>query len=307
MHFSPWQVGRVVLAIFGLALSLAPGAQAQTSLRYQFKAGQQLPYLMTQKMAMQMNVMGNNVAITMNQDIDIDWKIQSVDATGAAKMTQKFERIRLTMDGPMGKTEYDSNQGKIPEGPIGQALGPLFQAMAGAEFTLTMDSTGKVTNVTIPEKLRDAFKNSQLGVAGGDLFSEDGLKRLIGSSGVIFPKDGVAPGKTWDNKLESKMPFGTLKVENTFTYEGESEQGGRRLAKIAIKPKMEIEPSPNAALTMKIKSQDTKGAALFDTSAGQLVESTINQTTEMELGIAGQNVVQKIEQTVSMKLKDKAK
>src|SRR5262249_53888849 len=148
-------------------------AQAQTTLRYKFKEGEKVAYVMEQKMAIQMNVQGNNVKMNMTQTIDTTWHVQSVDKEGKAKMTQSFDRIRFSMDTPMGKVEHDSKDGKVPGGPIGQAVGPMFQAMAGAEFSLMMDAQGKTSDFELPDKLTQALKNAPGAGGLGNMFSAD--------------------------------------------------------------------------------------------------------------------------------------
>jgi hypothetical protein len=293
-----------------LAMTLLLGgtaAQAQTTLRFKFREGEALKYVLDQKMKMEMKVAGKDVDMDMSQVVDLTWKINSVDNNGTAKMVQKFDRVRFSMNGPMGKVEYDSKDGKQPEGLVGQIIGPMLEAMAGAEFPLTMTTDGKVSDVKVPEKFAEALKNLPAGGAGGDLFSEDGIKRMINQSGIQLPDKAVEKGKSWENKVEMKMPFGKMKVDNVSTYEGPTTRAGKKLEQIAVKPKLTLEPAEDAPFTAKLKSQDAKGTAYFDNEAGRLVESNLTQTMDMELSAGGQNIGQKIEQTITMKLQDSAK
>jgi hypothetical protein len=102
---------RIALALLGLAAwSLtAAVASAQTTLRYKFKEGDSLKYVLEQKMTMNMNVMGNDIEIKMNQNSDMTWSIGSVDDKGNAKITIKFGRQKMSMDAPMGKIDVDTD------------------------------------------------------------------------------------------------------------------------------------------------------------------------------------------------------
>jgi hypothetical protein len=295
------KIGWLVLAVV-VANSTA---QAQTTLRYKFKEGEKLGYVMEQKMDMQMNVQGNNVQMNMTQTIDMTWHVKSVSKDGKAKMGQSFDRIRFTMDTPMGKVEFDSKDGKVPEGPLGQAVAPVFQAMAGAELSLTMDPQGKTSDVEVPEKLADAIKNLPGGGGLGNILSADSLKQMASQSRAALPDGPVTKGKTWVKNVDMKMPFGTMKVENISTYEGSSPRGDTKLEQIAIKPKMTIEPDPNSPVTIKLKEQDGKGTTYFDNNAGRMVETNLKQNMVMALSVMGMDIEQKIEQVVTMKLKDK--
>lgn len=308
MSCSPFRrAGLGLLAVLLVACG-ADRAAAQTTLRYKFKKGEKLNYEMEQKIGMAMSVMGRDVNIDMGQTIDMTWNITDVDADGKAKMTQTITRIRFTMDGPTGKVEYDSKEDKEPEGPVGKIMAPIFKALAGAEIGLSMDPQGKVSDIKVPEKLAKAAKSlPQGGAAGGlgDMLSEDGLKQMMDQSGLRLPKDAVAKGKTWDQQLEIKSSLGKMKVDTVNTYEGSVKRDGKDVERVAMKPKLAIETDENAAVKITLKSQDAKGMAYFDNAAGRLVASNMSQDMEMAVSVAGQDVTQKLKQTVALKLLDR--
>jgi hypothetical protein len=278
----------------------AVSAEDGTTLRYKFKTGDKLHYMVEQKMNMEVAA-GQAAGITMTQTIDISWDIKSVDKDGTAKMTQTFDRMRFDMTAPNVKVEYDSKTGKLPDGPVGQILGPLFQAMTGAEFDVTMDVHGKVLDVKIPEKFTEALKKTPAAAAMGDMFSPEGMKRMITQSGVVLPEGPITKGKSWDQKVDMKMPFGKMDMLNQLTFEGMTQHGNEQVAEIALRPKFTFEADPNSPFKLKVKSQEAKGKAYFDLGAGRLVETTLDQTMEMEAN----NMTQKLEQKVTMKLQDK--
>ncbi len=304
-----------IVSALGIFYVSAP-ARADTTLRYQFKEGETLPYTLEQKMKTDANVGGMNVTMDINQTIDTSWNIKSVDKDGKAKIVMKFDRIRFTMNGPMGKVENDSKDGKQPEGPIGKSIGPIMEAQVRAEFSLTMDAHGQISDVKMPEKLSEAFKKLPGGGSwymgsfglGGDIFSKGGLQHMISEAGLRLPEGPVTKGKSWNKEVTLKVAFGKMKVNNTSTYEGPTTRDGKELQQIALQPKMTIEAdNEKAPFSFKLKSQDVRGTAYFDNKAGHLVETKLTQNTELEFSGMGQTFIQKIEQTVTMKLNDKAK
>lgn len=294
-------VGLLVVAVVALP------AQAQVTLRYQFKEGEKLPYVMDQKMKMTMAVGGQNIEMNMNQTVDMTWNIQSVDKDGKAKMTQRFDRVRFTMEMPTGKIEYDSKDGKEPDDPIGKMIAPVFKAMVGSEFSLSMDARGRMSDVKVPDKLTEALKDIP-GAAGlGDMFSGDAMKRMIDQSAMVLPEGPVTKGKSWEQKVETKTPLGKMKLDTTYTYEGPATKGDKKLEQVALKPKMEIEADAAAPVAIKVKDMDAKGTALFDNAAGRLVETNLTTNMEMEINAGGMNLSQKIEQVMTLKLAEKVK
>jgi hypothetical protein len=280
-------------------------AKAQTTLRYKFKQGESLPYEMDQKMKMGMNVGGQAVDMDISQTINMTWKVESVDKDGKARVTQKFDRFRFVMNGPagIGKVEFDSKENKAPEGPIGTMIGPVLKALASSEFSMTLDSEGKVSDFTMPEKLAESFKNLPGGGGAGQMFTKEGLQQMMAHGAQLLPTEAVTVGKTWHQEVTTKLPTGgTMKIDNRYTYTGPATVDGKKLEKIAIQPKLTMEGDPAGQFKMKTKSQDAKGEIYFDNVSGRIDHTNLTQNMETEISVGGMEMTQKIEQTMSMKL-----
>jgi Family of unknown function (DUF6263) len=292
---------RMLLAAVVFALGAVP-AQAQVTLRYKYKEGEQLQYEMQQKMDMKMKVGGNEFGMKMDQHMDMTWKVVKVDPDGKAQVMHRIDNIRVNMDTPQGKVEYDSATKQQPQGPVGQAIAPIFNAMAGAEFSATMDAQGKMSNVKLPGKLVEAIKDKLAGAPGfGELFSPESLKRMVNQGTLVLPKDAVNKGQTWTEKQEVKMPFGAMHVTNTMTYDGPGGAGG--LQKIGLAPSMAMEADPNAPVKIKMKGSNGKGYAVFDNEAGRLVEVNMSQDMQSEISAGPQDITQSIQTAIVLKLK----
>src|SRR4051794_2690201 len=95
------------VAVVGV-LALAAPAQAQTTLRYQYKEGQQNKFVAEQKMTMKMDVAGQEIEMKMVQTMDMEEKVLGVNKDGSAKVAQRITRWRMSMDMPMvGKMDFD--------------------------------------------------------------------------------------------------------------------------------------------------------------------------------------------------------
>src|SRR5262245_18721146 len=294
----------IALAVVGLAAwSLtAATASAQTTLRYKFKEGDTLKYVLEQKMKMTMNVMGNDIEINMDQSSDMAWSIGKVDDKGNAKITVKFGRQKMSMKSPMGNIEVDTNNSQEPDDPLGQTLYKVTKALAGVEVSGTVNPQGEYSHVVVPDKALKEFQELPGSANFGDMFSPDGIKRMLSQSGLIMPKEAVSKGKTWKNKTEMKLPIGKMLAEVEYTYNGPEEKGGHTLEKIALKPKATLEPDKNSPIAMKLKSHSAKGTAYFDNEAGRLQEVVTQQTMEMEADVMGMAFTQKMTQTMTMRL-----
>src|SRR5581483_1800623 len=107
----------------GLALGLAVAcllgageAQAAKQLRWKFKAGEKLPYALQQSAAILIDANGIEIDVKIKQVMDLNWTVNSVGSDGVAELTQKVDRIQLTMNTPFtGEVHYDSKEpDKLP-------------------------------------------------------------------------------------------------------------------------------------------------------------------------------------------------
>ena len=292
-----------LLALLALACT-AERASAQTTLRYKFNKGEKLNYVMEQKVKMSMSVAGQDIDVDVGQTIDMTWNVKDVDAQGKAKLTQKFDRVRFNMSGgPVGKIDYDSKDGKDIEGPLGKFIGPMLKALSDVELNLTMDAQGKVSDVTVPDKIVEALKKAPGGGAGlGEMFSEEGLKHMMDQSGLILPKDAIAKGSSWDQKMDLKTGQMAMKVEIVNTLDAPVKRDGKELQRVSMKPKITLESKENSPAKIELKKQDNNGTAYFDNSAGRLVETNMVQKLEMAISVMGMELGQKMDQTVTLKL-----
>lgn len=273
---------------------------ADTTLRWKFKEGQSTNYVLEQNFNSKATVMGNTIDTAMKQTVQMDWQVKKAASSGAADLVQRFDRVQMEMKMPGNDFAFDSKENKVPEGPVGQMMGPVLQAMGGAQFTLSMTPQGETSNVTLPANLRDAVgANPQLQTMG---FSEEQLKRMIMQGSVTFPAQPVKVGQSWNKDLTMKMPFGTQKVATTYTYQGPTTKNGKAFEKIGIKTTVSIEPQAGGPFEIKIKSQDGKGELLFDNEAGRLDQSSITSNLTMEISAMGQTFDQVVTTNVVLKL-----
>lgn len=291
------------LALAVPALAAGPGL-AQTTLRYKFKAGEKIAYVLDNDMNMSMKVGGMDVDMKMTQQMDMNWDVQKVDDQGNARIVVKMGRVKMAMKGgPMGDVDVDSKDPKQPDDAIGKVFGQIVTALAGMEMTLTMTPAGEMKDVAVSESTTKALKNlpgaDQL---GGDMFSPEGMKRMV-QGNLALPKEPVKKGDTWTQKMDMKMPFGKTTGNVTYTYEGSAEKDGQALEKIGMKPDMKIEPDAKAPFQLKMKDQKGKGTIYFDNRAGRLHALSSETTMEMAIEVANMTINQRIVQNTALRLK----
>jgi len=294
--------GPLALALVPLLAGLAP---AQTALRMKFQKDQSSTYEMVQQMKMSMQVQGKNIDTDMRQTVVMTMKVLEVLDNGNARIKMKFDHVRMEMKGVpgIGDVDIDSRKDEVPNNPLGQLLGGLVKALGKAEFDTVMSPRGETVEFKLPDDLVKEFQSLPGSAQMGDFFSEKGLKNMMGQSGMVLPRDPVKKGDTWSHKVSMKMPFGKFETDMKYTYQGPETVDGKKLEKITFEPKTAIEPDPNAPFAMKVDGQKGEGTVYFDPQAGRMQEMQLNQVTELTMTVANMNINQKMDQTVTMKLK----
>jgi hypothetical protein len=297
MHFR----NRCILVASLILAACTSAASAQTTLRYQFKEGDKLPYVMEQKMKITMNILGMDVETKMDMALQLSLNVVEVNKDGSVQMQFKVTSAKMNMDGPTGKVEVDSKDQLEPDDPVAKILSQVTKALGAMEMTGQMLPTGETKNVKVSEATVKALQAVPGADKAGDVANAESFKSMLSS--IVFPTEAVEKGKTWTNKTESKTKFGQAISENVFTYDGTTEKDGATLQKISLKPNIKIEADPNAEIKIKVKDAKGTGHILFDNKIGRLIESTTTQTTQMQINAGGIDIDQRVEQTTTLRQK----
>ena len=297
----------LVLAAVALALFARP-AYTQTTLRYKFKAGEKLDYGFTMDMQMAMGIGGKQIDMKTKYAMDMIWNIDKVDARGNARVRLKFNRVKMSVAGPMGTIEASSDDKKAAdEDEARKVFAQTVQDLAALEMTFTMTPQGEMKDTAISEESIKRLKaNPGAGKFTEEFTNPDALKKMMGGS-LFVPKGPVSKGAKWAQKLSMNLPMMKMVGEMKFTYDGSIEKNGKRLEKVAIQPEFKIEGDPASPLKIEIKSLKLKGHGYFDNQAGRLVEITNGGTMEMEIGANGMTLTQHITQNSVMRLKPRSR
>ena len=283
-----------LFALLIISVSFAVRAEAQVTLQFKLAEGDVIRQVMTQEMVSSSNFQGRDVSSEMKQIAHLEQRIGEVAETGSAQVLQEITRMQMSMKMPFGQSfEYDSD-GENDQVPA--MFGDLIGKMVGAEFQGTLAPTGKMTDITISEELRDALKKTP-GNPFGAGKDEDVFQQIMSQSSVAFPDHPVKEGDSWSDEIIMKMPFGEMKVDRTSTYQGTNDDG---LHVIDISLEMTVKPGDNPQMKLSIKDSTASGKLLFDNEAGRIVNLDLKQTVTMEISAAGQQITQEVSTTTKL-------
>ncbi|REK10484.1 MAG: hypothetical protein DWQ37_16505 [Planctomycetota bacterium] len=291
-----------------LALLSVVAARAE-ELRWKFKDGEALNYVLKRGVDGKITLSGAEIAFTLEMIFDTTWKATAVAEDGVADVDLTVDRIQIVMDSPLaGRMAYDSSAEKEPEGPVWAQMGPVMKGMLGQTFKTKISPLGKVSDIQLPEKLQDVLGKQEVGEnrrqglgIGGNSFNAKGIKELIEQSVVPLPEEATAEAE-WSRSFENAMPgMGTQFSETFFSYEGPEKVDGKELAKISGETEILFEPEENPRADLEIMAQESGATFLFDAQAGHLVKADGSQHLEMEI-TGPQEVSQVITEKMSMQL-----
>ncbi len=289
----------ILVSVSLFAFSASPlSVQAQEELRWKFQSGETLKYLVQQKMQTEMSVAGQKVNSTMQQSMDMSWKVGTVSPIGNATVSQTVERVKMKMEGgPFGAIEFDTSSTEVPANQIVKAMADVFRKIVGQEFQVTMLPSGKVQDVQVPKELLSSITS---GIGGASPLNEDTLKQMMEQSSVMLPGGVVKVGETWNSSQQVELPFGQMTVSSQMTYEGKDASTG--MAKIAMKPTISVTPKEGAPIQVSLTKSEGVGRVLFDAARGRIVRSDLNLTLQMQVSQQGQVIDQSIKQDTTMQL-----
>jgi hypothetical protein len=164
-----------------------------------------------------------------------------------------------------------------------------------------MTNRGELKDVKVPPKVLDMITKPGAGPSGG-MFTEEGLKNMISQSSLMLPEGAIEVGKTWSNPTKVPIPqIGTLVMDKTYTYKG-TEAGSPGVSRITLATDVKIEGAADSNVAVKVTSHDGSGEFLFDTDAGRMSSSKVNDKMAMQIAVMGQNIDQETESATTLEL-----
>lgn len=212
-------------------------------------------------------------------------------AGGGATVELVYESVKIALETPEMKMEYDSAAGGAgnPKGkPTKKSDGlddqdllrPIFDKIVGTTMTLVFDENGEITEVRGGEQLN--MLGSMSGMSNPGAFDPKSMGSLfgpIGGSGTGMGKRKV--GEKWSNTDALNVgPLGEFVMKTHHTLRSHS--GGR--AEVQVEGKAEAKSEGDAAMSpdkLKLKNSLYRGKYVWDTKKGQLQSMELEQAVEI--------------------------
>jgi hypothetical protein len=261
-------------------------AQSETTnLVWQLPVGRIIDVVMTQTMEMKQTVAQQELATEMVSTNYMVWEVAEVDEAGNAMVNSEINRMTISMDGPQGKFDIDTDSDEELEGTALSVAKQVTQ-LVGKKFAQKMNGQGKILSVELPDEI----------AAGNPMVSKEAITQLVKNASPVFPDKPIAVGESWSQDSTTTMPggMGGMKISSTYTYKGTEDVDGKDLDLIDVAMQMKFDAPEGSPIKIDITSQDTKGRMYFDSVNGHTYKIDVDQNMVMKVAAGPQTIDQSI-------------
>jgi len=231
------------------------------------------PYVMTQTMAMDMtvNVADQTVKNQMNMVTVMDMSVGKADADTNREIKVTFRQMKVDMSSG-GKVfmKFDSAVDAESKDPMAR----MYNAMIGKTLSMTLDTTGKASNLKGMDELFSAMVDALPGEADESMKANmkgigNSIYEGFSQSGV-FPDKPVAKGDTWEVDSQLTLPMGMpMQVRQVNTLKAIKDGVATVESKAVVKMERDADTKADA---------ETEAGADTATTGGREMNMTIDST-----------------------------
>lgn len=220
---------------------------------------------------------------TSKIDFGIVMNVKDVTEAGVATVDMVFQTVKVSIDGPGMKEEFDSTKPAQPSktGEV-DVTGTVLRPLVGSTFTMQVDRSGNITSVTGGDGF--AMLGQVMPGAGGG----GSLPQVFGPIFTMKKGDGFASvGESWENvdKLNSGL-MGEFKMITKHTLQSMSGKDAR----LDLKGRMEAGSMAPGSSTFQIKDSSYSGRYTWDTAKGMIKEMQTKLSTTISHQLQGSPV-----------------
>jgi hypothetical protein len=290
MMSSMLRLSLVAVCLAWVSMTAALGDEPPP-LRWKFTVGEEIQYEFRQTSKVVTNLDGKETVNTTGLMLDLSWKVKSVQ-NGVGVISQTLRQARYEFKGDGQDAVYDSKDATIPTGGIARSLYSVYKPALETESTLKVNQRGEILEAHVSDKVVEALKQSPFVASadGGTVFSNLGLKNLLGQSLPILPDKPTRKGETWSNQLELPTPQFRMSLVRRYTL-ASSEASAARIdaaLDVALKPAAEL------PFTVEVNKKTSKGNGTytFDLATGRIARAQVHLGLDLVIKHGGEEARQ---------------
>ena len=279
---------RVAFLLLAIAIGTCSfqSANAQEALKWKLKTGDEFAVTLTQTSDTTTSADSRVTEMKTKTTLVFDWKVTGVAANGDATIQQSLASIKLRVGNPamldqtIGyDTDSDEKVSRVSRPMLKQA-----RSLIGLKYEVLMSDRGEIKGVVLPKETEVVIQKLPETTTLRTLFSEKGLKDILGASAIVLPEGELKPEESWSDQSVKISPLGKFNRVNKYTFAGMKSVDGREVAVFVLDASMEkvedgeTEKSEAAGKVIKFSGS---GKLMLDVEAGYF--TTCNTENEIQV------------------------
>jgi hypothetical protein len=150
------------------------------------------------------------VKIESSTTIRQNWEVVSVEPNGDYRIKQSIESIRASVGNPEFPGQaliFDTESETRPVKEAAQVLKQI-TPLIGLNFFVQMSPQGQIKSVTYSDETQKLLQQLPGSLDLQSLFTEDGVKDLLGAASIVLPSQPLQDDKRWEVTDSVSNPFG---------------------------------------------------------------------------------------------------
>ncbi len=276
---------RAVSCIVLLICFLAGNAENLAQpLRWNLAEGEQFDVKYTQQSNSSTTVTDRSTEIETETELEMSWLVTDIDDQQHARIEQTIKAIRLVVGDPATpdkKISLDTSSNQTPSrisAPILKQVKPLI----GLKFVVSMTARGEIKEVSIPEESLQVLQELPGSLSLQSLFSEEGIRELIGAAATVLPEDELSLDESWETESLVDNGFGQFKRIRRFTFSENDPSDNSDSVTLRVSSTMQqIGQAANSEALTLIEFSES-GTMTLDLAAGHFLASEMKSTIKTE-------------------------
>jgi hypothetical protein len=272
----------------GMAMLVCAGwtfAQDSAPFQYKMKKGEKYVYQRETQVKQSQTIKDLKpiqTEITQN-DVSV-LTVEGINDKEQLRIKTQTKELSVKIETAGQKFAFDSKKKDNDKGGmLGKALSPLYERLADASLTFTINKQGKILELKgYKELVADVVKDDPIAKQFASGGTDEAAKMNIGEFFPFFKEKAVSPGDKWDVPFEIQLPkVGAIKGKKTYWYQGDNKVGNRTVARISISTELTADLNlevEGAKITGKLSITSSRGSVDFDAKEG-LIVSIGNEVT----------------------------
>jgi hypothetical protein len=264
-----------LLACLPALLPAAARAADAVELRWQFKKGQVLKYVLKDHEVRTATVGDEKFERTADSEFEWHWTVLDVDDKGTATLELKLAALKVRSSHRMAEydADYDSSRKNEPVSDYQKQLYNYYDQLRFGKYRVSLGRDGKVSDVYGLDKLlTETTTGTLVAESDGLNLHDDSFAWVLQSVLGVVPGKAAEEGAKWKQAAPGKLVgMGDATGETEMTFEKPVKVGERTLPQVAMSGMQTIE------LNMKwgmrdlygtLKTSKLAGKVRFDPKAG---------------------------------------